>query len=122
LQSNLLNPSVFSLGNGLPYIAVVYCYALTSSPSITVTNLPDYDLQGSLDDQEAPHYQIDFCGLNAYCGITDPVKKTIRVMINKSQNSLFTNHPHEYGVDSVRQMLLVFAVDQASQKWYSRSN
>ena len=117
------NLSIFSNGNKLPYIAAVHCYALTELDAITVTTpMPCAydDLQkktNASSDEEAPRYQIDFCGLDAY-NITDTVKTAIQKMINHSKNAMFEHHSRPYCVDSLRRMLPVLTEDSASTEWF----
>jgi hypothetical protein len=110
--------SIFSSGNKLPYIAAVHCYALTTNQGIAVTEPNPHDLRNQMQDEEAPRYQIDFRGLSAYRNITDPVRTSIRAMINHSKNALFTNHPRPYGIRSLKRMLPVLTGDPAATEWF----
>ncbi|KAK2464678.1 hypothetical protein APHAL10511_003254 [Amanita phalloides] len=110
--------SIFSPGNVLPYIAAVHCYALTDDLGITAGEPLSRELRSPRYDKEAPRYQIDFRGLKAYRNITGSVGNTIRAMINRSKNSVFTNHTRDYGVDSVRQLLPVLGKEQAATRWF----
>lgn len=113
--------SIFSLGNKLPYIAAVHCYALTASQGagITVTQRNESsDLRHHKKDKEAPRYQIDLRGLSAYRNIADPVRDSIQAMIDHPKNGLFTNHARPYGVPSLKRMLPVQTRDAASTEWF----
>ena len=112
--------SIFSHGNKLPYIAAVHCYALTKNQGITVgPGGPDQrNLRGKKKDQEAPRYQIDFRGLDAYGIITEDVRAAIRRMIDRSKNAVFINHPRKYAISSLRRMLPVLTGDKESTEWF----
>lgn len=110
--------SLFS-HNKLPYIAAVHCYALTENQGLIVQERrPLYELRSQMIDIEAPRYQIDFRGLEAYACITNAEKATIRGLINRSKKVLFENHSRKYGVPSVRRMLPVLSDDPASTEWF----
>ena len=72
-----------------------------------VAQASSHNLRSSSNDKEAPRYQIDICGLNAYGNITDEVKTCIRTMISHSKNEVFNNHSRDYGMPGLRQMLPV---------------
>jgi hypothetical protein len=111
--------SIFSHGNRLPYIAAVHCYALADNQGIFVTKSSSgYGLRYKKKDMEAPRYQIDFRGLDAYRNITDGVRKAIPAMINRSKNAVFSNHSRKYGIAGVRRMLPVLTDDLASTEWF----
>lgn len=110
--------SLFTRGNKLPYIAAVHCYALTENQGLIVQEPPPYELRTQKIDIEAPRYQIDFRGLEAYACITNAEKATIRGLINRSKNALFENHPRKYGVPSVRRMLPVLSDEPACTEWF----
>ena len=89
--------SIFSPGNGLPYIAVVHCYALTENQGIVIkqpnVHETDEDLETDEgmetdEESEAPCYQFGFRGLNAYRNITDSDRATIGTMIGPSKRTL----------------------------------
>jgi len=110
--------SIFSHGNKLPYIAAVHCYALTTNQGITVTEPNSHDLRNQMQDKEAPRYQIDIRGLSVYRNITDPVRMSIRAMINHSKNAVFTDHTRPYGICSLQRMLPVLTGDPAATEWF----
>ena len=110
--------SVFSHGHRLPYIAAAHCYGLTEKQGTTVTKSINHNFRGKPDDQEAPRYQIDICGLDAYGNLTDTVKNVIRMMINRSKNAIFMNHSRTYNVPFLRRMLPVLTQDSASTEWF----
>lgn len=109
---------VFSPGHQLPYIATVHCYALTGDKSICMTEPSRYALRNQGNDQEAPRYQIDFQGLDAYRNLTESLKTDIRRMIDSSKNSLFNHHPRAYGLPLVRQMLPLLTGHPAATSWF----
>jgi len=110
--------SVFSHGHQLPYIAAVHCYGLTENQGTTVTESIDRNFRGKPKNEEAPRYQIDIRGLDAYGSLTDTVKNVIRMMINHSRNVIFMNHSRTYNVPSLRRMLPVLTQDPASTEWF----
>src|SRR5882762_7225285 len=117
--------SIFSHGNKLPYIAAVHCYALTENQGIMVTMPCSHDLRNQINDEEAPRYQIDFHGLDAYGNITDAVRTAIRTMINQSKNAMFNKHSRGYGIPTLRRMLPVLTKDPACTEWlggFDRAN
>lgn len=121
--------SIFPDGTKLPYIAAVHCYALTDSdmgikpePGPSERLQQTRKLRSSLGNSEAPRYQINFYGLNAYDGIAEEERAIIRRMIDRSKDALFANHPREYGVPSVRQMLPLLSRDPDAMKWIAGSN
>jgi len=80
--------SIFSPGNGLPYIAVVHCYALTENQGINIKQPSSRATEEIDEDLEAPRYQFGFRGLSAYRNITDSDRATIRRMIGHSKRTL----------------------------------
>jgi len=76
---------------------------LTKNQGITVgPGGPDQcNLWGKKKDQEAPRYQIDFRGLDAYGIITEDIRAAIRRMIDRSKNAVFINHPRKYAISSL---------------------
>jgi hypothetical protein len=110
---------IFSGAKKLPYIAAVHCYALTKDEGLTVTTTNRRSPRGIIiNDEEAPRYQIDFRGLDAYRDLDVPTKAIIRSMINNSKNALFNQHPRPYGVPYLRRMLPVLTADQDSVAWF----
>ena len=107
---------IFSHGNQLPYIAAVHWYAMELNESMTVTTPSTRGLTHSKNNKEAPRYEIDFCGLDAY-RITDEVKVVIRRMLG-SKNALFNQHCRQYTVPSLRQMLPVLTTDPDATAWF----
>ena len=91
---------------------------LTQNQGTTVTKPIQCSFRGKDDDEEAPRYQIDIRGLDAYRNLTDRVKNVIRVMINRSKNAIFLNHSRPHTIPLVRQMLPVLTDDLASTKWF----
>jgi hypothetical protein len=110
--------SIFSPGNGLPYISAVHCYALTEHQGISVTSPPNRSARCKTTDEEAPRYQIAFRGLASYANITDGQKATIRGAINRSKNAVFEKHSRKYGVQSLQRMLPLLGKDPASTEWF----
>jgi len=110
--------SVFSHDHRLPYIAAVHCYGLTENQG-TTANIPvGRDLRAKRDDEEAPRYQIDIRGLDAYRSLTDTVKNVIRMMINRSKTAIFMNHPRPDNIPLLRRMLPVFTRYSASTEGF----
>ena len=112
--------SIFSDGHKLPYIASTHCYALNNLPNktnIVVTQASSRNLWTSSNDKEAPRYQIDIYGLNAYGNITDEAKTCIRTIISHSKNEVFNNHSRDYGMPGLRQMLPVATKHPDATHW-----
>lgn len=114
------NLSIFSRGKKMPYIAAVHCYGSrhAKTPSIAVSDSSPYNLCTKSVDQQAPRYQVDFCGLDAYRNLTAGHKASIEAMIDYSKNALFNKHPREYGKTALRQMLPVLTEHEDSSEWF----
>jgi len=91
-SAEILN--IFTKGQKLPYIATVHCYGITTREGVVAPRLPQKGLRDNEEDEAAPRYQIDFRGLSAYRGLTEPMKIDIHRMIDGSKNALFNNHPN----------------------------
>jgi hypothetical protein len=109
--------NLYSQGQKSPYIAAVHCYALTTTEGIRMRMDSGYDLQHPENDEEVPHYQIDFWGMAAYRAATELVKANVQRMINSSKNALFINHPRDYGILLLREALPVLSGDLDTTKW-----
>jgi hypothetical protein len=83
---------------------------------MTVTTPSTRGLTHSKNNKEAPRYEIDFCGLDAY-RITDEIKVVIRRMLD-SKNALFNQHFRQYTLPSLRQMLPVLTTDPDATAWF----
>jgi hypothetical protein len=101
----------------LPYIATIHCYGVTTDERV-VAYSRTCDLRAKTEDEAAPRYQIDFRGLSAYRGLTDPMKRDIRSIIDGSKNALFNNHPRKDGLDFVRQMLPLLNAHPSAMAWF----
>jgi hypothetical protein len=110
---------IFTEGKLLPYIATVHCYSLEPKGLHTPPSL-SYNLRHDLSgtNGEAPRYQLDFYGLNAYRGVTEKMTKEIRTLLDRSKNAVFGDNVRSCTLNSLQMMLPVTSKKQAANLWY----